>query len=182
MKWLLDLIARHGLRLSWSWDLPSFCRGEDCTAKQSHPSNFNDDDAEKLPDIASSRDYKHASEELIRRFLLVANDFYKQTGRTLLITCTYRSPKEQQRLYKQGRFGNPGPIVTQLDGVQKKSKHNFFPSRAVDVCVLDGGKPLWDEPAYWPILPLCKKHGLVHGGSWSKFQDWPHLELPEGIT
>lgn len=150
-------------------------------ARQSNPSDFDEDKAEKLPEVGVSRDFKHASEELIRRFLRVSGEFCSQTGNTLVVTCTYRSPDEQGRLYKQGRFGNPGPIVTQLDGKNKKSMHNYFPSRALDVCVCVGGKPSWEEKLYYPLGPICRKYGLEWGGFWTKFQDFPHIQLPEGI-
>ena len=170
------------LRISYTIPLPSFCMGDDCMARQSSPSDFDENKAEGLPEVAVSRDFKHADPELVRRFLRVANDFTAQTGKSLLVTCTYRSPAEQNRLYKQGRFGNAGPIITQLDGKNKKSKHNYFPSKAIDVAVLDGGKATWDEKEYWPLLPLAKKHGLISGGEWNKFPDWPHLQLPEGVV
>ena len=44
----------------------------------------------------------------------------------------YRSPEEQNELYKKGRT-EPGQIVTYLDGYNKKSKHNESPSQAVDI-------------------------------------------------
>jgi peptidoglycan L-alanyl-D-glutamate endopeptidase CwlK len=99
-------------------------------------------------------------------------------GKTLLLTCTYRSPAEQQALYAQGRSA-PGQIVTQLDGVTHFSNHNCKPARAVDVCVLIGGKVSWDPAAYAPLGPLAIKYGLVWGGSWPHFKDYPHLELPK---
>ena len=44
----------------------------------------------------------------------------------------HRSVADQQRLYKQGRT-TPGSIVTNIDGVIRKGKHNFYPSRAFDL-------------------------------------------------
>jgi hypothetical protein len=44
----------------------------------------------------------------------------------------YRSPEEQNDLYQIGRT-KPGTKVTNIDGYTKKSKHNYYPSRAVDV-------------------------------------------------
>jgi peptidoglycan L-alanyl-D-glutamate endopeptidase CwlK len=98
-------------------------------------------------------------------------------GRSLIVTCTYRSPQEQQALYRQGRSA-PGPIVTQLDGVTHLSNHNHKPARALDVAVLVGGKVSWDPAEYAPLGPLALKYGLVWGGSWPHFKDYPHLELP----
>ena len=138
------------------------------------------DDMEQMRGITVSRDWNHAHEKLIARYKRVAKAFAERNpGKTLLVTCTYRSPEYQQKLFKKGRFGNPGPIVTQLDGKNKLSKHNAFPSLALDVCVLFGGKAVWDEREYWDILPLCEENNLVSGGKWSRFPDWPHIQLPE---
>lgn len=150
--------------------------------KQSFPSNFDGDHADKLPEVATSRDYKHCHPELIKRFIALTTDFSKQNpGRSLLVTCTYRSVEEQGRLYAQGRTA-PGAIVTNCDGKRNPSKHNVFPARAIDVCVLVGGKTTWDEKDYWPIMSLAKKHNLIHGGTWIKFPDWPHVELPSDVA
>ena len=48
------------------------------------------------------------------------------------ITYGVRTVAQQQALYAQGRTA-PGKIVTWVDGVNKKSNHNYIPSRAVDV-------------------------------------------------
>lgn len=99
-------------------------------------------------------------------------------GHDLVITCTKRSVEEQQVLYAQGRT-KPGQIVTQIDGVTKKSNHNLSPARAIDVCVTIAGKVSWREQDYAPLGPLAHKHGLVWGGDWPHFKDYPHLELPK---
>ena len=105
-------------------------------------------------------------------------EFREQTGHDLLLTCTHRSSTEQAVLYAQGRT-TAGPIVTQLDGTSHKSKHNAVPARALDVAVLVGGKVSWDFTQYTPLVELAQKYGLVSGGSWPHFKDWPHLELPD---
>lgn len=132
-------------------------------------------------DKEESRDLAHCHPELVRRYELVKADFMAQTGRQLFETCTWRSVEKQQKLYAQGRT-TPGLIVTKLDGITKRSRHNVFPSEAVDVCVDTdpgpGKHPVWDESSYAPLGPLCIKHGLTWGGSWKSFKDFPHIELP----
>lgn len=58
----------------------------------------------------------------------------------------HRSIAEQQKLYQQGRTTS-GPIVTYVDGVKKKSKHNYSPSKAFDFHIYVPGKPdlTWNE-------------------------------------
>jgi len=48
------------------------------------------------------------------------------------ITYGVRTVDEQQALYAQGRT-KAGAKVTWVDGVTKKSKHNYTPSKAVDI-------------------------------------------------
>jgi peptidoglycan L-alanyl-D-glutamate endopeptidase CwlK len=126
----------------------------------------------------ASRSLSDASPALVERYLLLAEDFAReQAPRSLIVTCTYRSVEEQQKLYAQGRTV-PGKVVTKIDGVKIKGMHNFIPSRAIDVAVAVGGEIQWDEPLYHPLVELAARHGLVSGGSWPYFKDWPHIEGP----
>lgn len=94
------------------------------------------------------------------------------------VTCTHRSPEEQQKLYAQGRTA-PGQIVTQIDGVKKLSNHNHYPSRAIDFCIEVGGKTTWSDKEYLIAGPYFVAQGLTWGGNWKTFKDYPHIELPE---
>ena len=143
-----------------------------------YPENLNDENIIEIPEVDVSREFAHCNETLVERFKQLTLDFEaQQPGKKLIVTCTYRSPKEQKRLYTQGRFGNPGPILTYKDGKNSKSRHNVFPSTALDVAVIIGGKAVWAEEHFWPLLPLCIKHGLESGGAWVSFSDWAHIQL-----
>ena len=98
--------------------------------------------------------------------------------RDVIVTCTYRSPEEQQALYAQGR-SKPGQIVTMIDGVSQLSNHNHYPSRALDFAVLISGKLSWDPDVYRPMGKYAVSQGLVWGGNWKTFKDYPHIELPK---
>lgn len=102
-------------------------------------------------------------------------------GHDALLTCTYRSPAEQQALYAKGR-SVPGRIVTNCDGLKAVSKHNHFPSLALDFCILIHGKVSWDSAEYVWIGVLAEARDLVWGGAWAHFPDYPHLELKEAST
>ena len=108
-------------------------------------------------------------------------DFRESTGNDLILTCTQRSVEEQQKLYALGRTV-PGQRVTNVDGVRKLSNHNFTPARAVDVAVVVHGKVSWSPADYAPLGELAKRYGLVWGGSWKSFRDYPNLELPAGVV
>lgn len=109
-------------------------------------------------------------------------------GPDFTVICGHRSVEEQQALYAQGRT-KPGDIVTHVDGINRKSKHNEFPSHAVDIvpypslyadksrCVLLGAYVMGiahglDVPLHW---------GADWDSDWDlkehPFVDLPHFEL-----
>lgn len=132
------------------------------------------------PSIPESRSLDDCEEALRGPIQALQDAFRREQGKELHITCTWRSAARQRELYAQGR-GSPGFIVTNIDGVSKRSRHNYYPSQAVDVAVdVDPGPGktiVWDAKAYMPLEELCKRFGLIWGGSW-KFKDYPHIELP----
>lgn len=129
----------------------------------------------------SSRSLSDADPTLAEKYLLLAEDFAReQVPASLVVTCTFRSCDEQAVLYASGRV-HPGKIVTNADGITNLSAHNYFPSRAIDVAVMLDGKIAWREDLYHPLAELAARHGLVSGGSWKTFKDWPHIELPKVV-
>jgi peptidoglycan LD-endopeptidase CwlK len=98
-----------------------------------------------------------------------------------------RTVAEQQELFKKGRvlrdgkWVKVGSTVTNLDGVNKKSMHNYSPSLAVDLAPY----PIdWNNIQRFKELAVivkqsAKKLGinLVWGGDWKSFKDYPHFEL-----
>lgn len=109
------------------------------------------------------------------------------------VVTTHRSVSEQQRLYAQGRT-QPGPIVTKVDGVRRKSKHNYNPARAMDLCPWKPGVGLdWNDRESFSVmggilLGIAHEKGIRvrWGGNWDADEyfrergdnwDLPHLEL-----
>lgn len=130
----------------------------------------------------TSRSLADAHPFLAERYLLLAEDFAReQVPALLMVTCTFRSVDEQAVLYALGRT-RPGKVVTNADGITRLSAHNYYPSRALDVAVLLDGRVAWREDLYAPLVPLAKRHGLISGGSWKTFKDWPHIEMPTAPT
>jgi peptidoglycan L-alanyl-D-glutamate endopeptidase CwlK len=122
----------------------------------------------------------------------IKRDFFNviPTGHYLEIDCVYRSPAEQFELFKQGRtMGMDGEwhiqdqehVVTNVDGHKVMGAHNYHPARAIDVCVIDNqtGKRLWDTKWYEPLIQIAARYGLVEGGTWRSFKDFPHLEIKD---
>lgn len=88
-----------------------------------------------------------------------------------------RTFAEQDALFAQGRT-KPGPIVTRARGGQ--SNHNY--GLACDLCPFVNGKPDFTTTAtYVAIGAEAVKLGLEWGGSWKKFVDLPHVQVP-GMT
>jgi peptidoglycan L-alanyl-D-glutamate endopeptidase CwlK len=98
----------------------------------------------------------------------------------------FRSPNEQLELYKQGRelkdgkWIRVGKTVTNVDGVNTKSKHNHSPSQAIDIAPY----PIdWDDIERFEqmavvVMYCAHKLGikLTWGGDW-RMKDYPHFEL-----
>jgi len=86
----------------------------------------------------------------------------------------FRTFIEQDRLYNQGRQGNPGPRVTNARGGE--SPHNY--GCATDWCLWDNhGNPIWpahDDSLWDEYVSALAKIGLRAGIS---FGDGPHNEL-----
>jgi len=137
--------------------------------------------------LAFSRDIIHCHPYLRERWPGLMALYQEDTGHDLFLTCTWRSVKEQQKLYNQGRMGNPGPIVTMVDGINRRSNHNPYPARAFDVAVdIDADfkkvKVSWDISLYLPLGRICHQLGLEWGGNFSTIKDYPHIEVPKEVV
>lgn len=120
----------------------------------------------------------------------IRNEFFKRSpGKYLVLTTVYRSPEEQFKLFKEGReqtsagdwvVKDKSQVVTNVDGFKIIGAHNYHPSHAIDVAVVDNssGKVLWEEACYYPLVDIASSVGLVSGGTWKSLKDWPHLEVP----
>ncbi len=106
-----------------------------------------------------------------RQFLKIVTDADEDV-RIISGTRTYA---EQNTLYRQGRFGNPGPKVTNARGGQ--SNHNF--GIAWDIGLFEGGTYITNDAKYKPIaaLILPQMDTLEWGGNWKTFKDFPHYQL-----
>jgi hypothetical protein len=101
----------------------------------------------------------------------------KRLGHEVRIVQGYRSIAEQNRLYAQGRNGNPGAIVTNAQGGY--SFHNY--GVAVDFIFRREGYNA--SKSLWQLLgKVGKAQGFEWGGDWKGFVDRPHFELPLGYT
>ncbi len=102
------------------------------------------------------------------------NTVQEKLGIKLRVTQGFRSFKEQNDLYEQGRT-KPGKIVTNAKGGE--SYHNY--GLALDVCEIRGRDAIWD--CDWKkIAPIAKGLGWEWGGDWKSFADRPHFQKAFG--
>jgi peptidoglycan L-alanyl-D-glutamate endopeptidase CwlK len=115
----------------------------------------------------------------------VMNEAIKEYDFTVLFGT--RTPQEQFELFKKGRtlkdgkWVKVGATVTNLDGINKKSEHNYSPSRAIDIAPY----PIdWNNLQRFKDLSVIVKRiakelgvDLVWGGDWERFSDKPHYQL-----
>ena len=93
-----------------------------------------------------------------------------------------RTYAEQDALFRQGRFGNPGMKVTKARGGQ--SNHNFGIAWDIGIFTASGGY-LEEGPGYQKAanLGLAGSGGAIEwGGHWTDFVDRPHYQLPLALS
>lgn len=99
-----------------------------------------------------------------------------------ILTCTYRSGDEQNRLFAQGRT-RPGAIVTRARAGQ--SAHNFTvngkpAAKAFDIVIMVNGKPEWTgkHPNWKKAGEIGMRLGLNwYGRPGAPFREMPHFQL-----
>ena len=101
-------------------------------------------------------------------------------GFPMFIAQGLRTLEQQQALYAKGRTAS-GSIVTNADGIRKRSNHQVKDDgygHAVD-CAFRGDDP-WAEEHPWAAYGACVQAvGLRWGGAWQgSLVDRPHAELP----
>lgn len=107
-----------------------------------------------------------------KRLQVLANEMLKRSPFDLTVICGYRGEEEQEEMFEKGsskaHFG--------------QSKHNYRPSRAIDICPY----PInWDEKdSRWQEMALnamwCAGGlgiEITWGGSFKSIKDLPHIEL-----
>lgn len=102
------------------------------------------------------------------------------------IICSTRTQAEQFELFKQGRILKDGKwikigaTVTNIDGINKKSKHNYNPSLAIDIVPfpIDWNNINRFQELAKVIKRIAKEKNIkiIWGGDW-KMKDYPHFEL-----
>ena len=120
------------------------------------------------------------SEANIRSLQLIAQPLARRSLRALhgagldarIISGT-RGYDAQNALFRRGRFGNPGPRVTNARGGQ--SWHNF--GLAWDIGLFDAGRYVTADAKYQAAAPHGKIRGLEWGGDWKTFPDVPHYQV-----
>ena len=112
------------------------------------------------------------------RLVDICNELIKRVDFTVIEG--HRTIERQQELYKQG--------FSQLDGINKKGKHNYSPSLAIDIIPYEKGHNPFDgskksEAMFASLAKEFKKVAMekgiavVWGGDWKNFKDLPHFQI-----
>lgn len=102
-----------------------------------------------------------------------------QSGKDVRILSGTRTYAEQNQLFRQGRYGNKGRIVTYARAGQ--SNHQFGLAWDVGVFV-NGAYIAEDLKPYIAIAPL-RPEGIEWGGDWpGKKRDCPHYQLAVDLS
>ena len=88
-----------------------------------------------------------------------------------------RTWAQQNALFRQGRYGNPGPVVTRARGGQ--SLHNFGIAWDIGLFTAAGGYVTEAEP-YARAAVHGTIDGVEWGGDWAGFPDPSHYQLATG--
>lgn len=105
------------------------------------------------------------------KFVELAN----RNGLSIVLTSGYRSNKEQERLYQQGRT-TKGRVVTHAKPGTSKHNHGL----AIDIAFLNEKNQIYwpSDNAIWEkAAGIGESLGLKWGGRWSGFKDKPHFEF-----
>ena len=92
----------------------------------------------------------------------------------------FRTRERQKELFDKG--------FSKIDGFNKKGKHNYFPSRAVDIIPYKKGHNPLDsskesEEMFYKLAEEFKKVAkelniaITWGGDWESFKDLPHFQI-----
>lgn len=120
------------------------------------------------------------------RLVTLLTEAIKNTPIDFTIVEGVRTTQRQQELYAQGRT-KPGTIVTNVDGIKRKSNHqpkadgygyavDLYPflSGKVDV---NAAKELKVIAAHIKVIATQLKIKITWGGDWKSPYDPPHFEL-----
>ncbi|MCP8617703.1 M15 family metallopeptidase [Salirhabdus salicampi] len=110
-----------------------------------------------------------------------------EMGISVVITEGFRSFDKQNELYNRGRTDD-GNIVTYAKGGE--SYHNY--GLAIDFAIRNSnGEVIWDlrydgnangKSDWMEVVQIAKELGFEWGGDWSRFKDYPHLQMDFGLT
>jgi D-alanyl-D-alanine carboxypeptidase len=101
----------------------------------------------------------------------------------------HRTPQQQFELFKKGRMAvdghwvvkNEKTIITNKDGFENLSRHNFLPSLAVDfglMKIVNGNDTyLGNSLSYKEIGPVVETMGFEWGGRWTSPADPGHVQV-----
>ncbi|PKR84538.1 peptidase M15 [Heyndrickxia camelliae] len=146
-----------------------------------------DNNKETTPSPKHSNSYPTELNPIVKERTNQLVEQAAKKGITVVITDGFRSAADQDQLYKKGRTVS-GNIVTNAKGGE--SYHNY--GLAIDFALkTTAGKVIWDmqydgnkngKSDWYEVVDLAKNLGFTWGGDWTKFKDYPHLQMDFGLS
>jgi peptidoglycan L-alanyl-D-glutamate endopeptidase CwlK len=123
--------------------------------------------------------------EMVREIYQKINENLVNKNIICRFTSTYRTAKEQNDLYAQGRTAT-GNVVTMAKAGQ--SYHNY--GMAIDVCLIKNGvEASWDFTKDYDndgiadlmeVIHIFQMYGWEWAGTWKTFKEKPHIQYTFG--
>lgn len=118
----------------------------------------------------------------VQELMRITLNTIRNAGINARIISGTRTYSEQNKLFAQGRFGNPGPIITNARG--GFSNHNF--GLACDIGIFAANGAYLDEsPIYAKAGKIAADAHIANlewGGNWTTFKDQPHYQHRTGLN
>lgn len=114
-------------------------------------------------------------------FKMFIEDAERELKITLRVTQGFRTLKEQEAIYNQGRTPESKAKKEKIISYAKpgQSYHNY--GLAVDLVRMNGNKPDWLYDMEL-LQPIAARYGIVWGGTFKNVVDAPHFELTLGYS
>lgn len=96
----------------------------------------------------------------------IANEAIKVSRVDFAVTEGYRDPARQKILFDAGK--------SRIDGISRKGKHNYKPSKAFDVAAVVAGEMTWELPylCYIGGVMITTSHKLFKSGDITHILRW----------
>ncbi|MDQ0207775.1 M15 family metallopeptidase [Alkalicoccobacillus murimartini] len=175
--------AKIGIAISWGFILLTLCLFLVILYQEKKLEGPHEAFAKENEDMAPPSDLHPVVAEKSDQLIEEA----EKKNIQVVITDDFRTSEDQDSLYDKGRESS-GRVVTHAKGGE--SYHNY--GLAIDFALkTDNGDVIWDldydgnnngEADWMEVVAIAKDLGFTWGGDWTRFKDYPHLQMDFGYS